>query len=769
MNEQDVFLAAIDIADLDQRGKYIERVCGNDFTLRKSVGELLIAHEESGEFLKVPAIEQLAPDAEDSGATLDEDSGPKLFDDSINLSFLESSSQPGSLGRLSHYEMKRVLGRGGFGIVFEAFDTRLCRVVAIKVMLPELSLTSPARKRFLGEARAMAAIRHQNVISVYAVEESPLPFLVMEFIEGESLQQRIERIGPLEIRDVVDIATQISRGLNAAHTRGLVHRDIKPANILLEQATGVVKLTDFGLARSADDASLTLSGFICGTPLYMSPEQALGKTVDQKSDLFSLGSVMYVMCSGRPPFRAPSTVAVLKRVVDDQPRDIRELVPDVPRWLIGIIVRLHAKAPEHRPNDAKKVDELLTLGESGFIVQDTKPWRRVPKIVPWYIALALPLLLAALLFVPNNPFFSFSNNKPLSEELPGEKLMSIEDPSAQEAVAQKQYVFLGHENATVGVLFSSDEKNIVSASNGDHHEVRGGVRYHVTGTDNSIRLWEIESGKEIRRLRMTHGHGYGPISMCRSPKSETIAIASGWIFANGPSEPSIYIWKTNSNVLHQHFALPTNHAIRAINITPDGSQVRTTTSGKGLVHNWALATGKPLPDVELKDLPFRVEAPRMSWSEDGRYVLSAQWGGAGDTLAWDASTGEIVKRFQGHTKPPSQVVMAPGGRRVVTCADDFTIRIWDWDSAAELVCIGDDEILESGIRCVACSPDGNQFMAGSADGMLILYSLSSGDEFARFSGHTGAINDVTFSASGRFVASASDDKSVRIWEMPNAE
>lgn len=113
--------------------------------------------------------------------------------------------------------------------------------------------------------------------------------------------------------------------------------------------------------------------------------------------------------------------------------------------------------------------------------------------------------------------------------------------------------------------------------------------------------------------------------------------------------------------------------------------------------------------------------------------------------------------------------MAPGGRRLVTCGDDFTIRIWDWDSAAELVCIGDDEILESGVRCVACSPDGNQLMAGSADGMLTLYSLSTGDELARFSGHTGAINDVTFSASARYVASASDDKSVRVWEMPNTE
>src|SRR5262249_6741284 len=144
-----------------------------------------------------------------------------------------------------------------------------------------------------------------------------------------------------------------------AHAQGLIHRDVKPANILLENGVERVKLTDFGLARAVDDASLTQSGVLAGTPLYMAPEQASGEAVDHRADLFSLGSVLYAMCTGRPPFRAPGTLAVLKRVCEDTPRPIREINPEVPDWLAEIITRLHAKDPALRFPSAAAVGELL--------------------------------------------------------------------------------------------------------------------------------------------------------------------------------------------------------------------------------------------------------------------------------------------------------------------------------------------------------------------------------------------------------------------------
>src|SRR5205823_3462976 len=150
-----------------------------------------------------------------------------------------------------------------------------------------------------------AAVRNEHVIGIYAVEEAnELPYLVMEFVNGLSLQERLDRSGPLELQEVLRIGLQTAAGLAAAHAQGLVHRDVKPANILLENGVARVKLTDFGLARAVDDASLTQSGVLAGTPQYMAPEQAHGEPADHRADLFSLGSVLYAMCTGRPPFRA---------------------------------------------------------------------------------------------------------------------------------------------------------------------------------------------------------------------------------------------------------------------------------------------------------------------------------------------------------------------------------------------------------------------------------------------------------------------------------
>src|SRR5262249_21336107 len=151
----------------------------------------------------------------------------------------------------------------------------------------------------------------------------------------------------------------MAAGLAAAHATGVIHRDIKPGNILSEDGSERVVLTDFGLARAVDDATVTHSGCIAGTPMYMAPEQALGQAIDHRADPFSLGSVLYVMCSGRPPFRAESTVAVLKRVSDHTPRPIREIVPDVPEWLCEIIARLQAKKPEDRFATAQEVANLF--------------------------------------------------------------------------------------------------------------------------------------------------------------------------------------------------------------------------------------------------------------------------------------------------------------------------------------------------------------------------------------------------------------------------
>jgi hypothetical protein len=283
---------------------------------------------------------------------------PGAGDDS--LSFLTPSQKPGHLGRLGHYEVQEVIGKGGFGIVLKAFDEKLHRVVAIKVLSPAYAAIGSARKRFIREARAAAAVKNEHVVAIYNVqdEEQP-PYLVMELIDGISLQDKLDKHGPCGVKEILRIGMQMSEGLTAAHKQGLVHRDIKPANILLENGVERVKITDFGLARAVDDASVTQSGTVAGTPMYMSPEQAEGLAIDHRSDLFSLGTVLYAMCTGHPPFRASGTHAVLKRVIDAAPRPIREINPEIPDWLADIITKLHAKKPSERFQTAKEVAELL--------------------------------------------------------------------------------------------------------------------------------------------------------------------------------------------------------------------------------------------------------------------------------------------------------------------------------------------------------------------------------------------------------------------------
>lgn len=276
------------------------------------------------------------------------------------LDSLSPTDDPEMLGRIDDYEIIGVVGVGGMGAVLKGFDKSLRRVVAIKVMAPHLAGSGSARTRFQREARAAAAITHDNVIDIYGVSEAHgLPYLVMPYARGPSLQKRIDDGGPLSVAEVLRIGRQIAAGLNAAHEQGLVHRDIKPANILLNDGIERLLITDFGVARAMDDASMTRTGVIAGTPQYMSPEQARGEAVDYRSDLFSLGSILYTACTGRPPFRSEAAYGILRRITDDDPRPIREINPDIPDWLCRIVDRLMAKHPADRFQNAADVAELL--------------------------------------------------------------------------------------------------------------------------------------------------------------------------------------------------------------------------------------------------------------------------------------------------------------------------------------------------------------------------------------------------------------------------
>ncbi len=270
------------------------------------------------------------------------------------LESLKPTDHPTSMGRIDNFEILGVVGSGAMGVVLKARDASLDRIVALKVMSPSLAESGTARSRFEREAKAAAAVHHASVIAIHGVQTTArLPYLVMPYLKGISLQKRVDAQGPLSLPEVLRIGSQIASGLSAAHKKGVIHRDIKPSNIMLDEGTDTAVITDFGLARIVDDATMTRTGVISGTPEFMSPEQARGDAMDSQSDMFSLGSLLYMLCTGRPPFRAETAFGVLRRITDDSPRPIRELNPDIPIWMCRIVEDLQQKSPRDRPTSAE--------------------------------------------------------------------------------------------------------------------------------------------------------------------------------------------------------------------------------------------------------------------------------------------------------------------------------------------------------------------------------------------------------------------------------
>jgi CubicO group peptidase (beta-lactamase class C family)/WD40 repeat protein len=381
---------------------------------------------------------QIAPDAALPAAVPAEGVDPR-FD------FLAPPQAPGELGRLGDFRVLRLLGQGGMGIVFQAEDTVLGRPAALKVMKPDLARVPEARQRFMREARAMASVDDAHVVTIFKVGEfGSIPFLAMELLQGQNLEKWLESGARPTVAEIVHLGIEVALGLEAAHRRGLIHRDIKPANLWLElrgsQAIGFapVKILDFGLARPMQESSpLTHSGLMVGTPAYMAPEQADGGAVDTRSDLFSLGCVLYRLCTGQLPFGGATVMAVLKSVAVKEPTAPFEINRAVPKTLSKLILRLLAKEPADRPASAGEVAETLRAVELELTNEDTLlalprgapapartgKRRRWPRVVA---ALALLALAGYGLF----RWFTYSDTRGIVElqsERPGVHVLIRQD------------------------------------------------------------------------------------------------------------------------------------------------------------------------------------------------------------------------------------------------------------------------------------------------------------------------------------------------------
>jgi len=672
----------------------------------------------------------------------------------VSLAFLTPCETPGRLGRLGPYEVVDVLGRGGMGVVLKAVDAALDRTIAIKVLACPSSLHPEARARFRREARAVAAVRSEHAVGIHCVEENAEPpYLVMEYVPGVSLQQRIDRGQPLAIDEILRIGAQVARGLEAAHAQGLIHRDIKPANILLEAGTGKVKITDFGLARAVDAPSLTQSGTVTGTPEYMAPEQADSRPIDHRADLFSLGSVLYAMCTGHPPFRCERSLAVLRRTLEESPLPIRLVRPETPEALVRVIEKLHQKHPDGRYASAADVAEALEqLRATGEPAIPPTPAIRAAKATEdaalsrhlrWAL-LAASLVLAAMLAASELAGFTgiasravalrglrtsedaalaqaepraagAKDRKPaeprtralvaaaaeLTRRAPdGADPQAVAGPGAQTPLELTQPLrrFEGHTGPVASMALAPDGKLAISSSGWPQG-------------DCTVRLWDVAKGKEIRRLRADE------LAMPRDEKNSEV-----------PGE------------------------VYSVAFSPDGSMALFA-GANGLFGLWDVRTG----DVVRRFEGHKTSVYSVAFSPDGKQALS---GGQDMTVRlWDVGTGKEIQRLTAHTQWVNCVAFAPDGNRALSGSRDQTMRLWDVVKGEQLREFKEHKAWVWG---VSFAPDGLQAL--SAADTIRLWDLSDGRLLRTFAGHRGAVTAVTFSRDGRRFLSGGFDHTTRLWD-----
>jgi serine/threonine protein kinase len=358
-----LLLAQLPAEEIEPLAQHLEQCnrCGETLDQLLKQDTLVDAMRGQATVLDVPsspAVEalltrlrgSLPPTSETTDSTVPANQGDESFD------FLAPAQAADEIGRLGPYRVLKVLGAGGMGVVFQAEDPHLERIVALKVMKPGIANSQQARERFMREAKATAKVKNDHIITIYQVgEDRGAPYLAMEFLKGESLEQWLQRGRRLSPAQTLRMAREMANGLAAAHAHGLIHRDIKPGNIWLEAPNGRTKILDFGLARQggAGEIHLTQSGAIVGTPAYMAPEQARAEPLDHRCDLFSLGCVLYRMTTGQMPFKGDTAMALLTALALDSPTPVHELNPSLSRSLSDLIMRLLAKKPADRPASAK--------------------------------------------------------------------------------------------------------------------------------------------------------------------------------------------------------------------------------------------------------------------------------------------------------------------------------------------------------------------------------------------------------------------------------
>ncbi len=737
---EDIFLAALERDSAEERRAYLDTACAGDAALRERIEALLHAHAAAGSFLEKPPEPPAPPKGEAAAATGRTTQGAGEV--------TAPPDAPAPFGEFGAYRVTGIIGQGGMGMVFRGHEARLNRTVAIKVLNPALASVPAARERFVREARVAAAIRHEHVITIHAIDEAHgMPYLVMEHVQGESLQQRLDRDGPLPVEDVVRIAEQVAAGLAAAHAQGLIHRDIKPANLLVEAGTGRVKIADFGLARPAEEGGITLSGVVAGSPQYMSPEQAHGKRADERSDLFSLGCLLYALCVGHSPFRADSVPACLERVRNAAVTPVTRLNPAVPAWLGHLIGRLLEKEPARRVQSAREVIEALRERAA----PPAERGRRRRRAVAGALVLTVAAVLAALLVYPwwRNPDDDAERNaganvsNPPAPSAPPEKPPATPvPPPPPEPVADSHEIRrLTGKGQMRTMALSPDEKTV-----------------YAGGYSGKIHVWDLERGTELRTIPLD-----GSVSKLRMSRDGTrLAVTSPFtLYVYDPHTGAQLVKRMLCASIHDMAFLPDQRHLLCV-FFGAGTAVKNRKVGAEFDYQGLnvidTVTGKLARTVRLDEPHF---FRSVACSPDGQWFAAGS--DDGSAFVVNAAEGKQTHAFKLTFGACFAVRFSRDSRRLFASDNGSHLRAWR---------VSDGQMVSAGtfphlFTRFYLSPD-ETWLALNDARECDLYDLTR--RFGQVAGplprHESKIADVAFLSNGEQILTCSWDGTVRLWRLP---
>jgi serine/threonine protein kinase len=661
----------------------------------------------------------------------------KLYD------FLAPSRSADEIGRLGSYRVLKVLGAGGMGVVFQAEDPALHRLVALKAMLPALAASGSNKERFLREARAAAAIEHDHIVAIYQVaEDRGVPFIAMPFLRGESLEDRLNRQHKLPIADVLRIAKESAEGLAAAHERGMIHRDIKPANIWLEGEKGRVKLLDFGLARSErGDSKLTQQGTIIGTPAYMAPEQGAGKQVDSRCDLFSLGCVLYRMATGQLPFNGTDTVSTLVAVATETPKAPRKLNPEVPPRLSKFIMDLLAKDPKDRPPTAlsvvNRIDEL-----------EQEPPPEVIEIVE-------PVVGLEVLPAEDETISSRRGDAWRPDDEPPERSLKL-PLLIGGGVAVGALLLLGMIGLLVVVLKNEDTPQV---SKGDNPPVEStpvpqrpvfnpkppknpapktNIASKPTESAGNVPVKKPseENVEKVKPKPKPKPDGPRAADKTFKPYSSGVkglafAPDSKHFFSHSDSDQRVDYWELESGKIVQHFEL--GGTVLAMVLSADGTHLIAFNDAVLLA--WEIKGAQPVARVTAP-AGMKIVGGGFTASKNVRVALARSAPGGTLVMVYDNATRKFIMADDKARRPTpiqmphqgttvARVFFGPECKRLVSWSEDHMFRTWDLETKRLATT---SVIAPGGAKSLAVSHDFKRVMGTFQQPDVHVYDVENGSE-----------------------------------------